>query len=91
MVHVRTWQAVYRGVVPQEYVDALDPVQRRLGWEQWIGNDRPRAGTFVLQHDTDGVIGFINVSPSRDPDTDPLKVGEVKAIYLTRDTRASME
>jgi GNAT superfamily N-acetyltransferase len=82
MVHVRTWQAAYRGQVPQEYLDTLDPAQRRQGWEQLIRNDHPPAGTLVLHHHTDGVIGFINVSPSRDPDTDPLAVGEVKAIYL---------
>jgi GNAT superfamily N-acetyltransferase len=82
VVHVRTWQAAYREDVPREYLDALDPARRRQGWEHWIRNDQPPAGTLVLHHHTDGVIGFINVSPSRDPDTDPLVVGEVKAIYL---------
>jgi ribosomal protein S18 acetylase RimI-like enzyme len=82
VVRVRSWQATYRGQVPQEYLDALDPIQGRPAWEQWIQSDRPPAGTLVLHHPIDGVIGYVHVSPSRDPDTDPLTVGEVQAIYL---------
>ena len=82
VVQVRTWQAAYRGQVPQDYLDALDPVRRRRGWEQWLGAGDSAATVLALQHDTDGVIGFVSVSPSRDPDTDPQAVGEVAAIYV---------
>ncbi|GAA3777682.1 GNAT family N-acetyltransferase [Micromonospora maritima] len=82
VVHVRTWQETYCGKVPQEYLDQLDPAHRRQGWRQWIQQDRPPAGTLVLDHERDGVIGFINVSPSRDTDTDPQLVGEIVAVYL---------
>ncbi|GAA1371138.1 GNAT family N-acetyltransferase [Catellatospora chokoriensis] len=82
IVHVRSWQATYRGQVPQNYLDGLDPAQRKQGWEQWIRSDQPPWGTTVLEHDTDGVVGLINVAPSRDSDTDPLTVGEVIAVYL---------
>ncbi|MFC0006158.1 GNAT family N-acetyltransferase [Micromonospora siamensis] len=82
VVHIRSWQEAYRGKVPQDYLDQLDPTQRRQGWRDWIREDRPPAGTLVLVHDTDGVIGLVNVSPSRDPDTDPDLVGEIQALYL---------
>ncbi|PZG07280.1 GNAT family N-acetyltransferase [Micromonospora craterilacus] len=82
VVHVRTWQVAYRGKAPQEYLDQLDPADRRHGWRQWIQQDRAPAGTLVLEHERDGVVGFINVSPSRDTDTDPRLVGEVQALYL---------
>lgn len=82
LVHVRTWQAAYRGQMPQEYLDQLDPVQRRALWKHWIQHVAPRAGTCVLEHEADGVIGFISVSPSRDDDADPATIGEVTAIYL---------
>jgi RimJ/RimL family protein N-acetyltransferase len=81
-VHVRAWQAAYRGQVPQDYLDGLDPAQRWQGWAQWVSTDQPPLGTSVLEHDVDGVIGLINVAHSRDPDTDPLMVGEVVAVYL---------
>ncbi|MEV0895207.1 GNAT family N-acetyltransferase [Actinoplanes sp. NPDC049802] len=82
VVHVRTWQEAYRGKVPQEYLDQLDPSQRREGWLRWLQSDHAPAVTLVLEHEVDGVVGFVNVSPSRDPDTDPQLVGEIKAIYL---------
>jgi GNAT superfamily N-acetyltransferase len=30
----------------------------------------------------DGVVGFVNLSPARDDDSDPDTVGEIPAIYL---------
>lgn len=82
VVHVRTWRQAYRGQVPQEYLDQLDPAQREHGWREWIQQDRAPAGVLVLDHETDGVVGFINVSPSRDLDTDPQSVGEIQAVYV---------
>ena len=82
VVHVRSWQEAYHGKVPQEYLDQLDPAGREQGWREWIQQDRAPAGTLVLEHNRDGVIGLVNVSPSRDTDTDPRLVGEVQALYL---------
>ncbi len=82
IIHVRAWQAAYRRLVPQEYLDGLDPTQRQEGWERRIRSAQPPAGTSVLEHDVEGVIGFVNVSPSRDQDTDPVVVGEINAVYL---------
>jgi RimJ/RimL family protein N-acetyltransferase len=81
-VHVRSWQVAYRGQVPQEHLDRLDPVRREQGWRQWIRDSRPPAGILVLDHEDDGVIGFVCFSPTRDPDADPAEVGEIQAIYL---------
>jgi GNAT superfamily N-acetyltransferase len=82
VVQVRTWQEAYRGKVPQEYLDQLDPSRRRQTWRQLLESAHAPAGTLVLEHQADGVVGFIHVSPSRDSDTDPRLVGEVQAIYL---------
>jgi GNAT superfamily N-acetyltransferase len=81
-VHVRTWQVAYQGHVPQEYLDGLDLAARQAQWERWIHDMRPPVGTSVLEHETDGVVGFIHVSPSRDADTDPAVVGEVGGLYV---------
>lgn len=82
VVQARTWQAAYRGLIPQEYLDRLDPQRRQHAWLQWLRGNPAPAALFVLEHDTDGVVGFINVAPSRDPDTDPRLVGEVQACYI---------
>ena len=34
VVHVRSWQAAYRGLLPQAYLDGLDPAQRIGRWER---------------------------------------------------------
>ena len=33
-VHVRSWQAAYRGLLPRAYLDGLDPGQRIGQWER---------------------------------------------------------
>ena len=82
LVHVRSWQETYRGVLPQDYLDALDPARRVPLWERTLsGTNWPRAGTFVAEV-KDEVIGFANVCPTRDDDGDPVTTGELASIYL---------
>jgi GNAT superfamily N-acetyltransferase len=83
-VHVRSWQAGYRGLIPQDYLDGLDPAarvdSRRRSLQE---SDLPRSGTLVVAHDGT-VVGFAHIGPARDDDTDDC-VGEVWAIYLSPD------
>lgn len=82
VVHVRAWQAAYRGQLPQEYLDGLDPVARGRQWEQRLAAVQPPTELLVLHHDSAGVVGFAALSDSRDADAAPRAVGEVMAIYL---------
>jgi ribosomal protein S18 acetylase RimI-like enzyme len=85
-VHVGSWQVAYRGLIPQDYLDRLDPEERREMWERGLAAPRwPLAGTLVAEgrlgiDGIDGVVGFAHIGPSRDDDADPT-VGEVSAIY----------
>jgi GNAT superfamily N-acetyltransferase len=82
-VHVASWQAGYRGLVPQDYLDGLDAAvwtARRIQRLQQI--DWSREGCFVTAGDDGELAGFVNVGATRDPDRDPAVVGEVQAIYL---------
>jgi GNAT superfamily N-acetyltransferase len=82
IVHVRSWQAAYRGLVPQDYLDSLDAEQRRPAWERILGEAQwPRAGTFVAEEGKD-VVGFASICPSRDDDEESASAGELAAIYL---------
>lgn len=91
-VHVRSWQAAYPGLLPQDYLDELRPEHRVGGWSQVLqGTDWPRGGVFVL---VDGesssgegsrpgeVVGFCHLCPTRDDDRDRATTGEVTSIYL---------
>lgn len=81
-VHVRSWQAAYRGLVPQWYLDELDPRQRRPVWERRIREaDWPRSGLLVAVRD-ERVVGFLGMNPVRDHDLSPEMVGEVATIYV---------
>jgi ribosomal protein S18 acetylase RimI-like enzyme len=80
LVHVRSWQATYRGHFPQQYLDALDPKQRAAKWRRYLresGDDR--AQLLVVEQDG-GIVGFANVGPCRDEELETA--GEVRAIYL---------
>jgi len=79
-VHVGSWRVAYRGLIPQDYLDRLDPEERREMWARGLATSRwPRSGTLVAEGD-DGVVGFTHIGPSRDDDADPT-VGEVAALY----------
>jgi GNAT superfamily N-acetyltransferase len=83
LVHVRSWQATYRGAFPQEYLDGLDPFERGVGWQRFFHDGIPDRMS-VLVADVEGmVVGFANVGPSRDEDAGGS--GEVRAIYLLSD------
>lgn len=81
-VHVRSWQAAYRGMMRQDYLDGLDPAQREALWDSVLAeNAWPRAGILVLE-DRATVAGFASFCPTRDQDEDPARVAEITAIYL---------
>jgi GNAT superfamily N-acetyltransferase len=81
-VHVRSWQAAYKGLLPDLYLDQLDVERRRAAWARDIEEaDWPRAGTLVATEANGNVVGFAHVGPARDDDLDPAVVGELAAIY----------
>jgi GNAT superfamily N-acetyltransferase len=89
-VHVRSWQAAYKGLLPDLYLDQLDVERRRAGWARNIDEaDWPRTGTLVATEASGNVVGFAHVGPARDDDVDPLVVGELAAIYALPDVWGS--
>ena len=82
VVHVRSWQAAYRGLLPQAYLDGLDPAQRIGQWERSLSAaDWSHGGTLVA--DAGGRLsGFVSYGPARDDGADSRRAGEIYAIYL---------
>lgn len=81
-VHVSSWQAAYRGLIPQDHLDGLDPAAWRPVWEQRLAETQwPGSGTLVVGDDH-RVVGFASLVPARDEDQDPAAVAEIAAIYL---------
>jgi ribosomal protein S18 acetylase RimI-like enzyme len=82
VVHVRSWQGAYRGLLPQAYLDGLDPAQRVGRWERSLAEAEDRRNGVLVADASGTLLGFVGYSPSRDRDADPARVGEIEAIYL---------
>jgi ribosomal protein S18 acetylase RimI-like enzyme len=81
-VHVRSWQEAYRGMMPPDYLDRLDPADRLPLWRQLLAESDRRRGDVLVAAVDDGICGFSAFGPNRDEDQDPGRVAEVGAIYL---------
>src|SRR5580698_6635102 len=77
-VHVRSWQAAYRNLLPGEYLDQLRPEDRAQKYD--FANDDPLKPHTILAIE-DGVIhGFVTTAPSREPEL--TTYGELCALYV---------
>lgn len=83
LVHVRSWQPAYKGLLPQHYLARLDPVQRGQVWARHLSEGHQVGEAVLVAEADDKVVGFVNVGPSRDEDA--TAQGEVWAIYLLAD------
>ncbi len=72
-VHVRSWQAAYRGVIPDSVLDSLSVEARTSLWEHHI----PSGRVWVALAGSE-VVGFASAGPSRESDAS----SELYAIYL---------
>jgi ribosomal protein S18 acetylase RimI-like enzyme len=76
-VHARTWEEAYRGLVPDEIIQARSIEERERIWHEML--DRGDSVHFVGE--VNGVVaGFVSVGPAREPDR--LLSGELYAIYV---------
>jgi ribosomal protein S18 acetylase RimI-like enzyme len=78
-VHIESWRAAYRGIVPQAHLDGMSLADRTERWEVQLAGD-PAVATFVADEGAAGVVGFANGGPCRSDGLD--SDGELYAIYL---------
>jgi GNAT superfamily N-acetyltransferase len=77
-VHVRSWQAAYRKLLPDDYLDQLRPADRAEKYD-FATLDPAKPRTIVAAEQ--GLIhGFATTAPSRDPDLPGD--GELCALYV---------
>ena len=82
-VHVRSWQVAYRGQLPDGLLDSLNPAERIPRWGAILDETSwPGQGTLVVEDDIATVVGFANLSPTRNADQDPDVIGEITSFYI---------
>lgn len=81
-VHVDSWRTTYRGIIADEFLQALsaeDRMQRRQ--QMWRGFLADPDQFFIFVAEEEGqVVGFVNCMAERE--NDPHYTGEVGGIYL---------
>jgi GNAT superfamily N-acetyltransferase len=80
-VHIASWQQAYEGIVPAEYLSALDPAARQERWERNL-RDAARDGVRIWVADAGSrILGFASVGPARDEDASRGQE-EIYSMYL---------
>ncbi len=76
-IHIASWQAAYKGIVPASFLSSMDVAERT---ERWLSRyDKIADSMFVAE--VDGQIqAWVLCGRSREVD-DPTTTGEVYAIY----------
>ena len=77
-VHVRSWQAAYRAILPDEYLDRLRPEDRAEKYDL-ATRDPAKPQTRIATEDG-RVLGFATTMPSGDQNTPGH--GELCALYV---------
>ena len=79
-MNVRSWQASYRGIISDEYLDGLDPRDRQAFVTKVLITGPPYHTKVAT--DADNVVGFVMLGPPNDPSLDPTLVHELYSLYI---------
>jgi GNAT superfamily N-acetyltransferase len=77
-VHVRSWQAAYRNLLPNDYLEQLRPEDRAPRYD--FVNVDPQKPQTIVAVEAGLVQGFATTAPSQDPDL--RDDGELCELYV---------
>jgi GNAT superfamily N-acetyltransferase len=80
-VHVRSWQVGYRNLLPDDYLDGLQPEERAQRYN--FASPDPRQPKTVVAIEAGAIRGFATSAPARDPAAPDH--GELCALYVDPD------
>lgn len=82
-VHVEGWRWGYRGLLPDEVIDALTVEAREQQWIAGFTEDWHDGDACFVAEDDGRVVGFVACGPAADEHVSPPpQAGEVFSIYL---------
>lgn len=80
-IHASSWQATYRGLLSEGFLDALDATSRLDFWTARLARVPPRWAVLVSQVG-EYVTGFATIGRCQDDDRVRREAGELYAMYL---------
>jgi ribosomal protein S18 acetylase RimI-like enzyme len=75
-IHVKSWQAAYRGLLPEDFLQNLSVQRREEQWQRGLQN----LEQVILVYEQDTPVAFCGFAPSRD-DVDKTRIAELGTIY----------
>lgn len=84
-LHVASWRAAYRGLVPSTFLDSLKEEPRRLKWRTFIEKQDSELPQVFVALKEDAIRGFVRVGRARESDLDKSLWGEIEALYVHPD------
>ncbi|MBN2678534.1 MAG: GNAT family N-acetyltransferase [Anaerolineaceae bacterium] len=79
-VHVAAWQAAYRGLVPDLYLEDFTIEKRSAAFQKEL--ESHAAKTYLLEEGS-LTVAILTIGPNRDADLDPCRDGEIWGIYIS--------
>ncbi len=92
-IHVRSWQATYRGIVPDQELDAMDVADKTALWTEILGWSEP--GCFIAEDERGEIVGFAHgrlIEPGEDaPTSDPggRPTGFITSVHVLQSAKGS--
>ncbi len=80
-VAVAGWQAAYRGILSDAFLDAMRVDAREVAWRERLARDVDGGAPAWVAERAGHVVGFVSSGPPRDEDV-PLPASEIYAIYV---------
>ena len=79
-VHIRSWQAAYVGIVPDEDLSRLSLSQREQFWMEILSENECTTLIFLDGH---LIAGWASFGPARDEDCDPIQFTELWHLFAS--------
>jgi GNAT superfamily N-acetyltransferase len=82
-VHTRSWQSAYKGILPDDFLDALRWESRIEAWSGIISTTQTTTNDIFVATDADSAVaGFASIGEVRDDDLISQMFFELQAIYV---------
>lgn len=79
LARVASWRGAFTGLVPQDFLDAMDPDAIATAWKESVSAGRSR---LYVAATGDRIVGYAGVGPAREG---PAGTGELYALFVHPD------